>query len=270
MKSIGTKPLPSARGWKAEYSLATVCVLLAIIYAYGQSNLTFIGAFSNVITPFEAFAAFAMAALAWKMNSGKRGGGMSRVYASFSIGIGLWVVAEGIWSFYVLVLGIVIPFPSLADLFWLVGYVPLLCGLLLQAWPFRDAFSRLKRAALVTAMLVMTGAILIVAIPPLFSQELDSLSFLVSVLYPFLDSLLLSVAVPLLLLFRKGAYWRPMLFVLVGLILQFVGDLAFAQGVLIGSYYSGSPTDLIFDFSYLTLTLGFYEASRPVLLRVEL
>jgi hypothetical protein len=85
----------------------------------------------------------------------------------------------------------------------------------------------------------------------------------VSLAYPFLDTLLLAVAIPVFLVFRKGSYWRPTLFVILGIMLQLVGDLLFNQAFFSGTYYAGSPTDLIFDYSYLMLALGFYKGLRP-------
>lgn len=253
----------STYGWRAEYSFVTVSTLLVLVYVYGQSNLNFIGFVSNIIAPFEALAAFAMAALLWKINSGTRAGGMSRVYASYSLGIGLWFVAECTWSLYALAFRIDTPFPSIADLFWLAGYIPLLLALLLQAWPFRELLISRKQLALTLGMFVLTFSILIVTIPPLFEQGQDLVALSVSVAYPLLDMLLLTLAIPILLIFRKGAYWRPLLFVMFGIILQLVGDLAFNQAIFSNTYYAGSPIDLVFDFSYLMLALGFYRALKP-------
>jgi hypothetical protein len=233
------------------------------VYAYGQSNLNFIGFVSNVAAPIEAFAAFAIGALLWKMNSGTRAGGMSRVYASYSLGIGLWFVAECTWSMYPLAFRIETPYPSIADLFWLIGYIPLLFAMLFQAWPFRELLISRKQLALTFGMFVLTILILSFTIPPLFGQGQELAALSVSVAYPLLDMLLLTLAIPILLIFRKGAYWRPLLFVMFGIILQLVGDLAFNQSIFTSTYYPGSPVDLVFDFSYLMLALGFYRALKP-------
>jgi hypothetical protein len=263
LSSVETRSLSSAHRWTAEYSFVTICVLLGLMYVYGQSNLNFIGFVSNIITPFEALAAFAMAALLWKRNSGKQAGGMSRVYASYSLGIGFWLLAECTWSLYVLAFQIEIPYPSMADLFWLVGYVPLLMALLLQAWPFRELLVSKKQLALTLGMFVLAFLLLIVTIPPLLGQGQDLVALGVSVAYPLLDTLLLTVAIPIFLVFRKGSYWRPLLFVMFGIILQLFGDLAFNQAFFSSSYYAGSAIDLIFDMSYLMLALGFYRALKP-------
>jgi len=262
LSSVETRSLSSAHRWTAEYSFVTICVLLGLMYVYGQSNLNFIGFVSNIITPFEAFAAFALAALLWKMNSGKRGGGMSRVYASYSLGIGFWFLADCTWSLYVLAFRIEIPYPSMADLFWLVGYIPLLMALLLQAWPFRELLISRKQLALTLGMFLLAFLILIVTIPPLLGQGQDLVALSVSVAYPLLDTLLLTLVIPIFLVFRKGSYWHPLLFVMFGIILQLVGDLAFNQAFFSSTYYAGSPIDLIFDLSYLMLAFGFYRALK--------
>lgn len=253
----------SSRKRKAEYSILAMSVLLAVVYAYGQSNLEFIGFFSNVITPFEALAAFAMAILMLKTYSGDKGGGMSRVYASYSLGIGLWFLAECTWTTYTLLVRIEIPYPSIADLFWLVGYIPLLVAFLLQAWPFREVFGSKKQISLTLTMFVMSALILIVTIPPLFEPNQDPVTLAVSLAYPFLDTLLLAVAIPVFFVFRKGSYWRPTLFVILGIMLQLVADLLFNQAFYSGTYFAGSLTDLIFDYSYLMLALGFYKGLKP-------
>ena len=264
MRSVEMKLHPSAHGWRAEFSLVTVCALLGLVYVYGQSNLNFIGFFSNALTPFEAFAAFAMAVLAWRLNSGKQGGGITRVYLSYSLGIGLWFAAECTWSLYALALGVSIPFPSLADVFWLVGYIPLFIALLWQAWPFRQLLVSRKQLVITLGMFLLALLLLIVTIPPILLQNQGLVAVSVSVAYPLLDTLLLTVAVPVFLIFRKGSYWRPALIVILGIVLQLVGDLAFNQSILAGTYYSGSPTDLVFDLSYLMLALGFYRAWKPI------
>jgi hypothetical protein len=45
-----------------------------------------------------------------------------KAYASLAIGLGLWLVAELIWTYFELGLQIDTPFPSFADVFWLVAY----------------------------------------------------------------------------------------------------------------------------------------------------
>jgi lipopolysaccharide export LptBFGC system permease protein LptF len=108
---------------------------------------------------------------------------------------------------------------------------------------------------------VLASAVLVVAIPPMFQGPSDLLTLLVSIAYPILDMALLSVAVPVFFFFRRGTYWRPMLYVLVGITLQLIGDVVFII-TLVGNW---NPQDLIFDWSYLMLALGFYKWLKPVI-----
>jgi len=253
--------LPAQR--KAEFSFLAIGVALAAVYAYGQSNMSFLALFSNMITPFEALSTFLMAAMLFKTNSGRRGGGISRVYASYSVGFLLWFLGELTWTIYAVAFQIEIPFPSIADLFWLVGYVPLLLALLMQASPYRESLFTRKQIAITICMFGLALLILRLTIPPILQENEDLVALGVGVAYPLLDTLLLAVAVPALLFFRRGTYWRPMLFVILGIIIQLVADLAFNQTILSGSYYTGSFTDLLFDWAYLILTLGFYKQLKP-------
>lgn len=77
-----------------------------------------------------------------------------------------------------------------------------------------------------------------------------------------LDVGLLLLAIPVLILFMRGSFWRPFLFVTVGLILAFVGDILFTWATLNNLYYDGSYLELFFHWSYLTLAYGFYLKFR--------
>lgn len=48
-----------------------------------------------------------------------------RLLIVFSIGILCWLAAESIWNYYFFVLGVDIPYPSLSDVFYLAGYLPI-------------------------------------------------------------------------------------------------------------------------------------------------
>jgi len=51
----------------------------------------------------------------------------------FLLGFALWATAEFVWFLYEGVLGIIDPWPSLADVFWVAGYLPLAIGLFMYA-----------------------------------------------------------------------------------------------------------------------------------------
>jgi hypothetical protein len=72
----------------------------------------------------------------------------------------------------------------------------------------------------------------------------------------------LIVALPVLFLYGRGTFWRPFLFVTIGLVLTFIGDILFTWTSLNGTYYNGSYLELFFHWSYLALAYGFYVRFR--------
>jgi hypothetical protein len=58
--------------------------------------------------------------------------------------------------------------------------------------------------------------------------------------------------------FRSGTFWKPVLYVTIAIILTLVADLLFAWTSTIGTYYTGHPIDLLYQWSYLAFAFGFY------------
>lgn len=240
--------------------LLTSAAVIGVVYFLAQANISFLYLLSNGLPPLLAFAAF-VAGTAGLLRSGVSvKNRVSIAWFGYSLGMLLWFLGESTWAVYTLWYSIPIPFPSPADGFWLAGYVPLMCATVMMSWPFRDFFSSRKMLAAVSAICVFAGLLLVVVIPPTYASEIgqDLATVAVGLAYPLLDVALLVVALPILLLFGKGTFWRPFLFVTVGLILTFVGDILFNWATLSGVYYDGSYLELFFHWSYLTLAYGFY------------
>jgi hypothetical protein len=170
-----------------------------------------------------------------------------------------WFFGESTWAIYALWFSNPDPFPSIADVFWLAGYVPLIFAILIMAWPFREFLASRKMLTVILTSLVSAGLLLAILIPPTYaSLGNDFVSVVVGLSYPLLDVGLLVIALPILFLYGRGTFWRPFLFITVGLILTFVGDILFSWASLNGTYYDGSFLELFFHWSYLALAYGFY------------
>ena len=238
--------------------------LVGILYFVAQSNDGFLYLLSNGLPPLLAFGAF-IASTAGLLRSGvSMKNRVSIAWFSYSLGMLLWLLGESTWALYTLWYSIPIPFPSPADGFWLAGYVPLMCATLIICWPFRDFFSSIKMRIVILTVIVLAGLLLMTLIPPTYTSEIgqDLGTVAVGLAYPLLDVTLLVIALPVLILFGKGTFWRPFLFVTVGLILTFIGDVLFNWATLSGVYYDGSYLELFFHWAYLALAYGFYLRFR--------
>jgi len=239
-------------------------VLIGIVYALAQPDQRFLYALSNGLPPILAFVASAIAIGGLIRNRVSLRNRVSSVWLGYSLGVLLWFLGESTWAAYALWYSVPTPFPSLADAFWLAGYVPLLCAIVMQSWPFREFLSSRKMLTISSIIFVLAIILLSALIPTTYASEIgqDLVAVVVSVAYPLLDVVLLVVALPILFLFGRGTFWRPFLFVTIGLILTFLGDISFSWATLTGVYYDGSYLELLFHWSYLTLSYGFYLRLR--------
>jgi hypothetical protein len=240
--------------------LLTAAAVIGMVYVLAQADRGFLFLLSNGLPPILAFIAFTMAAAGLIRNGVHRGDRVSTVWVAYSIGMLSWFLGESTWAIYALWYSIPDPFPSIADVFWLAGYVPLMLAILIMAWPFREFLVSRRMQAVILASFVSAGLLLVMLIPSTYATSIGGgfVSVVIGFGYPLLDVALLVVALPILFLYGRGTFWRPFLFTTVGLILTFVGDFLFSWASLNGVYYDGSYLELFFHWSYLALAYGFY------------
>ena len=97
----------------------TVGVNLLILLSPTQDAKNFFG---NTIRPSIAGVAMVLAILVVVRQ--KFSGKFGKAYAGIAFGMVLYFCAEVTWAYYSVGLGITVPFPSLADGFWLSAYAP--------------------------------------------------------------------------------------------------------------------------------------------------
>lgn len=251
----------SARG---AYRVALLTALfLAGVFIFGQWQPGLLSLISELLSPIIAVVAV-VSAVSAVTRIGVRRNPLSVVWFCLMLGVVLWFFSEVGWAIYPLILGVSTPFPSIADVFGLTGYAPILMGLGLQAWPFGEDFrtKRMLSAILVTlagGLLALTVLMQIIA-----SREEGLLALMVDYAYPILDFATLTVAVPILLAFRRGTFWRPFLFLVLGLVLALSAHMLSAWATSNGSYYPGYPLELLFDWGYLSAALGFYLMRKKI------
>ncbi len=180
-------------------------------------------------------------------------------------GMAVWAVADAYFSLYPRVTGRALPFPSLADMLYLAAYPMVMAGLLLllrARSPGRD------RDGLIDALIVGTGLMVVGWItlmePYATDPALTLPAKLVSIAYPVMDALLLSVMVRLA---YGGGFRRPAFAMLVGAVGAILAsDVVYGFQVLAGTYYDGAPVDLGWMASYI---LWGAAALHPSMLDLE-
>jgi hypothetical protein len=189
-----------------------------------------------------------------------------KTHLFLTLGVGLWFVAEIIYSYYQLVLRITTPFPSLADPFFLAGYV-------FFSYYFYSILKSLKKTiqldivilvSIATAVSVTYILNLSFGIGFLLAGEEDALGTVLSITYPILDGILFVPAILVLWSLRKGdlAYTHWILISLF-IILNGIGDIGFGYGSVLGTVGEEEWIwDIFFYAGYLTLASALFWQSR--------
>jgi len=189
----------------------------------------------------------------------KRGitGKMGAVHLSIFLAMLMWFLGEATWTVYEVAMDVPVPYPSLADVFYLAGYVPLSAGLLQLLWSFRDLINSKRLLASILSGAAVSVLIGMFLIGPLLWESADLLTTVFDVAYPVLDVVVLVLCILAVVIFRGGIMARSWLWLSLGFALDTVADILFSHGTLTGWYYSGHPVELVWLWGYVLEAIGF-------------
>jgi len=176
----------------------------------------------------------------------------------------MWVSAEIIWIVSELIFQID-PYPSAADLFYVMGYPFLLVFLVSYLVPFKEAISKkliiiaiaLSFVSLVLSINFQTNEIDITKVS---FETIKSFDVVFSVAYVMADGMILVPTILGIGLFlRDNNRNKPMWFLIfLGVLFSLVGDSYFMILEANEEYYTGHPGELLFYFAYVMMAFGVY------------
>jgi hypothetical protein len=189
---------------------------------------------------------------------------MGKVWAMLGVGMLLWLAGEVIyfWLDYQTIVDplAVAPFPSIADIFYYVAYMPLTAGLIVQMRLLKLTLGASEKAIVsilsVLASLIIVYYVLLPAIDAFIADPVDLLGVFAGALYPVLDIVLLVCVFTVSAKLRHGKINTAWVLILAGLILTALADslywIADNQGIdEMFNWY-----DLAFLAGYLLIAMG--------------
>src|SRR5579885_2636102 len=186
-------------------------------------------------------------------------------FALFSV---LSAIAEDLFIVYESVLD-TSPFPSIADGFWLTGYVSLFAFFIIYLKPLKKIIPK----KVVALAVLVSVAFLIPSIIQAQSLNSDSdiLSLAEALAYPVIDGMILCpVIICMTVLYRKKS--DPFLFSMLIAILSFiVADSIYL--VIYNSYENGNPIDIGWMIGYILFSyaaVSYKSRNQPTSLTVDL
>jgi hypothetical protein len=181
-----------------------------------------------------------------------------------AIGFLMVSLGEVTYSIYALFLGIAIPYPSIADFFWLSSYPLIFVGIAVFLQQFRFAINRKIVTIAISISAVVTGLIAVFLIIPVDSISPDLMTSIVGLAYPILSLGLLFTSIVGILMFRGGAMSRGWRWLALGSILFAIADIGFSYFTATGSWYDGHPFELLFDYGYVCFGLSLYSQLKDI------
>ncbi|HEX2697540.1 MAG TPA: hypothetical protein VHM28_07515, partial [Anaerolineales bacterium] len=190
-----------------------------------------------------------------------------RIWGLIAIGMIEWTVAEALWGYYEVVLGQEVPYPSVADFFWLSGYVFIFIALLLQYRVFRAAPTRRQWLTILFVIVlfsVIGGLLVIQPIIAQFDPE-AVLEDVFNIAYPLFDLILLILTMAIIFLVEQGRFGFSWRLLGLGFIVMAAADLLFSYSTSIGIYFPDGQLngitltiDTLYYLGYLMQGLGGY------------
>jgi len=215
----------------------------------------------DIVEPLAAAIAVGLSVLV--MYRQKTDGLMGKTYTFLAAGLVLFLIAEIIWSYYEISLEIENPFPSIADALWLIGYGPLLYFILKMYRFFGASNSRTHQlfvsvAGAVFLLFLISG----ISQTANFTTQGGITSFLISISYPTLDTILLIPATLIILNPVKGELTSiPWIFLAV--LIMSIGDSAFAYSSNVTALQKMNWVwNLFFVTSYFVTSAGLFWHNR--------
>ena len=233
-----------------------------LVFSWGGAATTqWLDDIGESVVAFIAAAACVFAAL--------RHHGRTRVaWALIGISAFCWGAGEVVWSYYELLLGQQGPFPSFADLGYLLAVPLAIAGVLY----FPSAPSR--AASLARAILdglLIAGSLLVISWSTVLgavyrSSSGDLLSQLIGLAYPAGDVVIATMLCILAARAPRSAR-LPLYLLAGGLLANLLADSGFAYLTTTGQYGAGSVVDVGWAAGYLLIAIAALQAAtRPALL----
>ncbi len=185
-----------------------------------------------------------------------------------SLGLLLWGLGEAVWSYYNIFRNVAVPYPSLADLgfassifFWVVGAFHLSKASGAKFGLKKGIGAKFGIVALL-AVLVGLSYYLLVTVARggvIVPQGESLLKLILDIAYPLGDLLAVTLGVIIFALsfkFFGGVYRVPIISILLGLVVMYIGDILFSYSTTVMTYYNADWGDLLLTFGLFFLTFG--------------
>jgi hypothetical protein len=253
-------------------ALVLVCLLVlasVTIHVFGPYFLAeqTISSTSSVLNVFSSLLALLAVLLVYA--SVEPDETKSKVWSLLSFGFAFWVLGEVSWAVQVIFFNNPVPYPSIADLFWVLGYPFLFAGFFYRLNTLSSTQERITAInfVILSASAIFT-VVLLWSLPSAFSLNAAHLDQTLNLVYAVADLALFMMAASIAFFFGAESVSlvgpelsRAWIIIALGFALHAVYDVFFGYFVSLGAYASGSAFDFLYDVAYAVIAVGAFYLS---------
>ncbi len=208
-------------------------------------------------------------------NSSSWGGTKSVVGRStlaLSLGLLAWSGGMIIWNYYLFFTTNEVPYPSLADIIFILSWPFWSYGIwkLSEAIGIKFALRKMNKWFFVIPLILVALSIYLLVYVARGGIVYDdsTLKLFFDLFYPLGDIVILTLTASVYLLLRKflgGIYKIPVLILFIGFILNYFSDFLFSYSTTQETYFNGHVVDFLFTSTMFALSLGLSMLSPNLL-----
>ncbi|HEX5721167.1 MAG TPA: HAMP domain-containing sensor histidine kinase [Acidimicrobiia bacterium] len=235
----------------------------AVAFGYGLF-LVVAGPPANFANAGVAYAGASMAAGIALTAAGLANKGRARVaWTLIGAGVACWGIGEIVWVIQGALTG-EIPYPGVADFFYVAGYPFIFAGVVFLPYLRPGRYERIRLALDATAGTLSLAAVMWVAyLNRVVSVGADPIETILNLVYPFGDVLLATALMVLAMRRSEDRLDLKVLLVAAGVALTMVADVIFSLQVAADTFVEWTWLDGIWLFSYSAFALAAFMITRP-------
>ena len=204
------------------------------------------------------------------INSNKWGGFKSSMGESIfflSAGLLTWGIGTLVFAYYNILLQVEVPYPSLADLFYIMSWPLWAIGMINLSratgvkFQLKTAIGKIALFSVPILIAILSYYLLIVVARDgviLYTPE-DLLKVFFDLAYPIGDIIILTITLLVYVLsfkFLGGFFKWPILFILGGFVLNYLGDFSFVFTVTKETFFVANWVDFIYTLTFFCIGFG--------------
>jgi len=260
---------------KGSIAILAYYVIVVIFWLYLQLNnitsgeIGYYYQFTYGLLPLLGGTLGLIRAKQWGLFSSKVGKSLTYL----SIGLISWGIGQMFWSiFYNIILNIEVPYPSIADYFYILSWPLWFLGMihLSKATGARFSIKKLEGQfllLLIPLVLIALSYYLLIIIArdgTLFTSNEDLQKIFFDLAYPIGDVIILTTSTLIFGLSFKylgGKYKIPILCLLAAFVLNYITDFSFAYTTTKELYYNGHWVDILYPTVLALLSISINQFS---------